>query len=231
MLLAALNANALAPLVKTANSRSIKVVTFNSSINSNIPVSFVATNNRKASAQAANALASQVNNKKKVKIIAHVAKTSSAIKRSKSFIKRIKKKYPNIKVLPVQYSNSNPQKAINKTINIIQANPNLAKIYSTNKSSTLKVANAINSQNLKSKVKVISFNSTKAIINFLKNSVIQSFVVQNAYQISYQKIKTLNAALSGQAVKKKINIPVKFVNAKNINTPKINKLLHPFSKK
>lgn len=66
LLLAALDANALAPLVETANSRGIKVVTFDSGINSDIPVSFVATNNRKAGAQAADALASQVNNKGKL---------------------------------------------------------------------------------------------------------------------------------------------------------------------
>ena len=63
LLLAALDANALAPLVETANSRGIKVVTFDSGINSDIPVSFVATNNRKAGAQAADALAAQVINK------------------------------------------------------------------------------------------------------------------------------------------------------------------------
>ncbi|MWP27969.1 LacI family transcriptional regulator, partial [Escherichia coli] len=49
--------------------------------------------------------------------------------------------------------------------------------------------------------------------------------------IGYQGIKTLNAALSGQAVEKEIDIPVKFVNAENINTPEIDKLLHPFGKK
>ena len=55
LLLAALDANA--PLVETANSRGIKVVTFDSGVNSDIPASFVATNNRKAGAQAADALA------------------------------------------------------------------------------------------------------------------------------------------------------------------------------
>lgn len=231
LLLAALDANALAPLVETANSRGIKVVTFDSGINSDIPVSFVATNNRKAGAQAADALAAQVNNKGKVGIIAHVAGTSSAIERSEGFMERMKEKYPDIKVLPVQYSDGDPQKAMDKTIDMIQANPDLAGIYGTNEGSTLGVANAIDSQNLKGKVKVIGFDSTEAIINFLKNGVIQGFVVQDAYQIGYQGIKTLNAALSGQAVEKEIDIPVKFVNAENINTPEIDKLLHPFGKK
>lgn len=58
------------------------MVTFDSGVNSDIPASFVATNNRKAGAQAADALAEQVGQKGKVGIIAHVAGTTSAIERS-----------------------------------------------------------------------------------------------------------------------------------------------------
>lgn len=186
LLLAALDANALAPLVETANSRGIKVVTFDSGVNSDIPVSFVATNNRKAGAEAADALAAEVGSKGKVGIIAHVAGTSSAIERSEGFIARMKEKYPDIQVLPVQYSDGDPQKAMDKTIDMIRANPDIAGIYGTNEGSTLGVANAIDSQNLKGKVKVIGFDSTEAIIAFLKSGVIQGFVVQDAYQIGYQ---------------------------------------------
>lgn len=64
--------------------------------------------------------------------------------------------------------------------------PDIAGIYGTNEGSTLGVANAIDSQNLKGKVKVIGFDSTEAIIAFLKSGVIQGFVVQDAYQIGYQ---------------------------------------------
>ena len=219
LLLAALDANALAPLVETANSRGIKVVTFDSGVNSDIPASFVATNNRKAGAQAADALAEQVGQKGKVGIIAHVAGTTSAIERSEGFSERMKEKYPNIQVLPVQYSDGDPQKAMDKTIDMVQANPDIAGIYATNEGSTLGVAN------------VIGFDSTEAIISFLKNGVIQGFVVQDAYQIGYQGIKALNAVISGQTVAKEIDIPVKYVNAQNINTPEIDKLLHPFGKK
>lgn len=86
------------------------MVTFDSGVNSDIPASFVATNNRKAGAQAADALAEQVGQKGKVGIIAHVAGTTSAIERSEGFSERMKEKYPNIQVLPVQYSDGDPQK-------------------------------------------------------------------------------------------------------------------------
>lgn len=231
LLLAALDENALAPLVETANSRGIKVVTFDSGVNSTIPASFVATNNRKAGAQAADALAEQVGGKGKVGIIAHVAGTSSAIERSEGFATQMKEKYPDIKVLPVQYSDGDPQKAMDKTIDMVQANPDLAGIYATNEGATLGVANAIDSQNLKGKVKVIGFDSTEAIVNFLKNGVIQGFMVQDAFQIGYQGIKALDAVVAGKTVPKQIDIPVQYVNAKNIDTPEVDKLLHPLGKK
>ncbi|MBB3324165.1 ABC transporter substrate-binding protein [Atlantibacter sp. RC6] len=231
ILLAALDANALAPLVESANSRGIKVVTFDSGVNSAIPASFVATNNVKAGAQAADALAAAIGNKGKVGVIAHVAGTSSAIERSEGFIKQMKEKYPDITVLPVQYSDGDPQKAMDKTTDMVQANPDLAGIYATNEGATLGVANAVDSLGIKGKVKVIGFDSTEAIIGFLRAGVLQGFVVQDAYQIGYQGIKALDYAINGKAVAKVIDIPVKYVSMDNIDDPAVDKLLHPFGKK
>lgn len=227
ILLAALDENALAPLVETANQRGIKIVTFDSGVNSTIPVSFVATNNRKAGAVAADKLAEIVHKKGKIGIIAHVAGTSSAIERTQGFIDKIKQKYPHIHLLTVQYSDGDPQKAMNQAIDMMQANPDLAGIYATNEGATLGVANAIQSQNMNGKVNVIGFDSTEAIINFLKAGVIQGIMVQDAWQIGYQGIKALDSALSGKTISQKIDIPVKFVNAKNLHDSDIEKLLYP----
>lgn len=231
ILLAALDENALEPLVETASRQGVKIVTFDSNVNSAIPASFVATNNRAAGAVAATELAKVIGDKGKAGIIAHVAGTSSAIERSEGFIAQIKQNHPNIQLLPVQYSDGDPQKAIDKTIDMIRANPDLAGIYATNEGATLGVANAIESQNMRGKIKVIGFDSTEAIINFLNAGVLQGFVVQDAWQIGYQGIKTLDSVLSGHHVPKNIDIPVRFVNTENFNHPDIQQLLYPMGKK
>lgn len=231
ILLAALDENALEPLVETASRQGVKIVTFDSNVNSSIPASFVATNNRAAGAVAADELAKVIGDKGKVGIIAHVAGTSSAIERSEGFIQQIKQKYPAIQMLPVQYSDGDPQKAIDKTIDMMRANPDLVGVYATNEGATLGVANAIESQNMAGKIKVIGFDSTEAIINFLNQGVLQGFVVQDAWQIGYQGIKALDSVISGQEVAKKIDIPVKFVNAQNLHHPEIQQLLYPMAKK
>lgn len=144
-------------------------MTFDSGVNSDMPASFVATNNRKAGAQAADALAEQVGQKGKVGIIAHVAGTTSAIERSEGFSERMKEKYPNIQVLPVQYSDGDPQRRWIKPL--IWFRPTrISPVFMPPTKAQPGVANAIDSQNLKGKVKVIGFDSTEAIINFLKTA-------------------------------------------------------------
>lgn len=74
---------------------------------------------------------------------------------------------------------------MDKIIDMIQVNFDFVGIYGINEGLMFGVVNVIDSQNLKGKVKVIGFDSMEAIINFLKNGVIQGFVVQDVYQIGY----------------------------------------------
>ncbi|GLO63355.1 LacI family transcriptional regulator [Vibrio sp. MACH09] len=231
ILLAALDSNALVLPVEEAKSRGIEIATFDSGVNSDIPKSFIATNNIKAGGDAAMALGQMLKGKGKVGIVAHVAGTQSAIERSNGFIDAMKKYYPEINLLEVQYSDGDPQKSMDKTIDMYRANPDLAAVYATNEGATLGVANAIDSMNLAGKVLVVGFDSTEGIISFLKAGTIQGFVVQDAYQIGYQGLKTLYAVLKGKNVPPVMDIPVKVITADNIDSPEMQTLLYPFGKK
>lgn len=230
ILLAALDSNALVVPAEEAKSRGIEIATFDSGINSDIPASFIATNNVKAGAVAAMTLGKMLGGKGKVGIIAHVAGAQSTIDRSKGFIDTMKEKYPDITVLEVQYSDGDPQKALDKTIDMVRANPDLSAVYATNEGCTLGVANAVDNLGIAGKVKVMGFDSTEGIIAFLKAGTIQGFVVQDAYQIGYQGLTTLYNVLKGKKVPNVIDIPVKVVTAENIDKPEMQQLLYPFGK-
>jgi len=230
ILLAALDSNALVMPVEMAKSKGIEIVTFDSGVNSDIPKSFVATNNISAGADAAVSLGEMLGGKGKVGIIAHVAGTQSAVERAKGFTDKIKEMYPNIELLDIQYSDGDPQKAMDKTIDMYRANPDLAAVYATNEGATTGVANAISSMNLSGKVLVMGFDSTEGIIAFLKAGTIQGFIVQDAYQIGYQGIKTLYAVLQGDKVPELVNIPVVIITKDNIDSPQMQSVLNPFGK-
>ena len=176
---------------------------------------------------AADALADTIGGKGKVAIISHNAGTSSAIDRIDGFVEQIKKSYPAIQLVAPLYSDGDPQKAMNQTMDTVRANPDLKAIYATNEGSSLGVATAIQSQGLDGKIKVVGFDASDAIVNFVEIGVMQGVIVQDAYQIGYLGIQTLSKVLGGQTVEKVIDVPAVLVNSKNIRSPKIQKVIKP----
>ncbi|UYM18247.1 ABC transporter substrate-binding protein [Endozoicomonas euniceicola] len=227
LLLAALDSNALLPSVERAHAQKVPVVTFDSSVNSDIPVSFVATDNKAAGAMAADAVEGLLGSKGKVAVVAHNAGTMTAADRVDGFTKQMKRKYPAINVLSPLYSEGDPQRAMNQTMDIIRANPDLSAVYATNEASTLGVASAVDSLGLAGKIKVVGFDSSDALVSFLKKGVIQGLVVQDAFQIGYVAMKTLYNALTGHDVKKVIDVLAVLVTGDNINKEEIQKIIRP----
>ncbi|MET4692411.1 ABC transporter substrate-binding protein [Endozoicomonas lisbonensis] len=227
LLLAALDSNALLPSVERAHAQGVPVVTFDSGVNSDIPASFVATDNKAAGAMAADAMGKFLGGKGKVAVVAHNAGTMTTTDRLDGFIEQMGRNYPNIKVLSPLYSEGDPQRAMNQTMDVIRANPDLSAVYATNEGCTLGVASAIDSQELAGKIKVIGFDSSDALVNFLKAGVIQGLVVQDAYQIGYVGMKTLYNVLTGHEVKKMIDVPAVLVTGDNINKEDIQNIINP----
>lgn len=227
LLLAALDGNALLPSVERVHSKNIPIVTFDSSVNSDIPASFVATNNKAAAAMAADAMGKILDGKGKVAIVAHNAGTSSAIKRIDGFVEQIRKQYPDIAVLNPLYSDGDPQRAMNQTMDIVRANPDLSAVYGTNEGSSMGIATAIQSQGLTGKIKVIGFDASDAIVNFVETGVMQGVIVQDAFQIGYMGMKVLHKALSGNDVEKIIDVPAVLVTDENIKNQEIQKVIKP----
>ncbi len=230
ILLAALDTEALIPVVQKANKKGIPVVMFDSNINSNIPISFVATDNKAAGALAAEKLGILLNGKGKVGIVAHNASTSTAQQRRDGFIEKMKANYPGIKLLKTVYSDGDHQKAMDKSTDMMQSNPDLAAIYATNEGSAIGVATAVEAKGKVGKVKVVGFDSSEAEIGFLKDGVVEGFVVQNPFNMGYLGVKALYNVLEGKSIESRIDTGATFVTIDNLNTTKVQKLLNPLGK-
>ncbi len=227
LLLAALDGNALIPSVQRMHAKNVSIVTFDSGVNSDIPAAFVATNNKKAGAMAAAEMGRLLKGKGKVGIVAHVAGTTSAIDRVDGFVEHIEANFPDIILLDPLYSDGDPQRAMNQTMDIARANPDLSAVYGTNEGSAMGVATAIQSMGKKDKIKVIGFDSSEAIVNFVETGVMQAAVVQDAYGIGYIGLKTLHRAMSGEKVEKVIDVPAVLITGENIKEEKIQKVINP----
>ena len=107
---AALDSKAAIPLLKKAQAAKIPVITFDSAVDSDIPLSFAATDNKAASALATDKMAELIGKSGEVAVVVHDDHSRTGIDRRDGFVKRMKA-YHDIKVVSVQYGGGDKAKS------------------------------------------------------------------------------------------------------------------------
>src|SRR5881409_1555817 len=100
---AALDSKAAIPLLQKFKDAKIPVVGFDSGVDSDIPVATAATDNIAAAGAAADHMAKFIGDSGEVAAIVHDQTSRTGIDRRDGFLKRMKEKHPNVKVVDVQY--------------------------------------------------------------------------------------------------------------------------------
>src|SRR3954469_18343782 len=126
---AALDSKASAPLMDQAQSQKIPVIAFDSGVDSDVPLTTAATDNKAAAAEAAKHLAEAIGNKGQVGVVVHDKTSRSGIDRRDGFLEWMKTNAPGVTLLPVQYGGGDQAKSADITKSIIQANPDVKGIY------------------------------------------------------------------------------------------------------
>src|SRR3954465_3667492 len=107
---AALDSKASAPLMDQAKSQKIPVIAFDSGVDSDVPLTTAATDNKAAAAEAAKHMAELVGNKGKVAMVVHDQTSQTGVQRRDGFIDWMKANAPGVKLLPVQYGGGDQAK-------------------------------------------------------------------------------------------------------------------------
>lgn len=213
ILLAPSDKSALAPVVERAIDEKIPVVIIDSPIDTEGYVTFLSTDNYAAGALAADTLAKLVDEKGKIGIINAQPGAGTAIARSSGFEDRVKEKYPNMKVVAIQYSNGDKAVALNQATDIMTANPDLAGFYGSNEGSTVGISRALEEAGKGGTVKLVGFDFSKDTITGLKNGTIQASMVQNPEMMGYEGVGSAYDSIQGKKVSEHIDTGVKVVTA------------------
>ncbi len=159
--LAALDTKALVPQLEEAQSKGIPVIGFDSGVDSDIPVATATTDNIAAAGAAADKMAELIGGEGEVAVIVHDQTSRTGIDRRDGFVNRIAEKYPNIKVVDVQYGGGDQLKSTDLAKAIIQANPNLKGFFGANEGSIIGVLNAVTELGMEGKLVVIGYDAGK----------------------------------------------------------------------
>lgn len=222
---AALDSKAAAPLMTQAKTAKIPVVAFDSGVESDVPVTTAATDNKAAAAEAAKHLSELLGGKGVVGLVIHDQTSRTGIDRRDGFVEWMKKNAPGITLLAPQYSNSDLAKAADITKSIIASNADLAGLYGSNEASAIGVAKGIGESGKKG-LKAVGFDSGKAQTDAIANGTLAGAVTQNPVGIGEQVVAAAMKAIKGEAQPKFIDTGFFWYDKTNIADPKIQAVLY-----
>lgn len=203
ILLAALDKDALKPVVEKAKEAGIPVILIDSAVSTDNYDAFLSTNNAAAAALAADNLAELVGKKGKIAIINAQAGSATTMTRENSFKERIESEYPDIEIVGVQYSDGDKQKALNYATDFMTQYPDLVGFYATNEGSTVGVGNAVDQAGKLDSIQVVGFDFSADIKGLVEKGAIKAVMVQNPYVMGYEGIKAASVVIGGGKVSEK----------------------------
>jgi ribose transport system substrate-binding protein len=222
---AALDSKASAPLMDQAKSQNIPVVAFDSGVESDVPVTTAATDNKAAAAEAAKHLAEAIGNKGKVAVVVHDQTSRSGIDRRDGFLEWMKENAPDIRVLPVQYGGGDQAKSADITKSIISANKDLKGFYGANEGSAIGVIKGVQESGRKG-ITIVGFDSGKAQIDAIKSGVMAGAITQNPVGMGKELVDAATKAIKGEKLPKVIDTGFYWYDKSNIDDPKIKAVLY-----
>jgi ribose transport system substrate-binding protein len=229
ILLAATDAKALAPAVENAIKAGVPVITVDSGVESQAPLAYIATDNPGAAVLAADTLAKLVDNKGKVGDIGITAGSQTGREREDGFVGQIKAKYPDIKVVPVQYSGCDPAKGLNIASDMATGNPDLNAFYGACDGAGTGAGQLVKSRGMQGKVKVVSFDVSPDEFQLFLDGYIDAMIVQDPWSMGNMGLKGLDKVIKGGTIENKnVSIPAVVVTKDNLKDPKIQKLLSTY---
>jgi len=227
IVMAACDENALVPVLQKATDAGIPVVTIDSGVKSDIPLSFVATDNVAGANAAAKELARLLEGQGEVGVIPFVAGAATSEMREQGFKEGLADS--GLTLVSTLYSQSDAAVAMNVAQDMMTANPNLKGIFAANEPGVTGAAQAIKSAGKTGEIKLVGFDASDEEIARLKDGTVQALIVQNPFKMGYEGVKAAIDHLKGQPVEKRIDTGVTVVTVDNFSQPEIQKLLYPLN--
>jgi ribose transport system substrate-binding protein len=213
--------------IEAAVQRGIPVTIYDSGLDSDRFLSFVATNNYQAGEMAARKLGALMNGKGKIVAVYHMPGSASSMDRERAFETVVKNEFPGIQMVGTQYGMSDRAKVLAAAENLLTAHPNVNGMFASAESSSVGAAIALKNRGLAGKVHLVVFDASPDLIEGLRAGVIDALVAQDPFKIGYETVKSLAEDLRGKAPPKRIDLSATVITKSDLDKPEIKAILFP----
>ncbi|MHB8294112.1 MAG: ABC transporter substrate-binding protein [Acidimicrobiales bacterium] len=233
LLIAPTNSRALVPAMKQFTSAGIPVLTVDTTVTKadrSMLVSRITSDNIQGGQTAAKTIAKLAGYKGSVAVINVSPGITTTDQRQTGFVDQIKK-YPNMKVVSIQYDNDSPTTAATQASAIMLAHPHLVGIFGTNIYGAEGAGKAVSAAGKKGKVFVAGYDAEPAEVALLKQGVINVLVVQNPALEGKLAVQYAYDYLTGKkgAIKTNVLLPNIIATTSNASSPSIAKYFYKTS--
>lgn len=224
--LAALDTQALIPLLEKAEEAGIPVIGFDSGVDSDILLSTAATDNIAAAALAADKMAEMIGGSGEIAVIVHDQTSRTGIDRRDGFVNQIESEYPDIEIVDIQYGGGDQLKSTDLAKAIILAHPDIKGFFGANEGSAIGVLNAVNELDMAGDVVVIGYDSGKQQMDAIRDGSVAGSITQDPIGIGYKCVEAAVMALDGESLPEEIDTGFHWYDADNIDDDAIQALLY-----
>jgi ribose transport system substrate-binding protein len=226
IILAPFDSTTLVPLIEGAAADGVSIVIIDSALDSRKILSFIATDNQKAGALAADRMSEVLGGKGKVLLLRYQEGSASTEEREEGFRKRLGQ-YPEIKII-VSEEFAGATRATAKLSSealLARYSSDLAGVFTPNESSTAGMVMALAGLGQSNRIVHVGFDTSDLYFDMLRSSRLQGLVAQDPYRMGELAVKTLVDHLRGKSVPRRVDTGATMVTPANMDAPEIAQLL------
>jgi ribose transport system substrate-binding protein len=223
--ISATDERALAAPVERAIAAGIPVTVFDSGVNVEGYVSFIATDNHHAGGEAARLLAGLLGGRGDVAMLMHKPGGTSTNLREQGFAETLAREFPALRLAARQYGMSDAARARAAAENILTAQPSLAGLFASSEASSRGAIQAIKGRGLAGRVKLVTFDTSDAHVAALRDSTIDVMLVQDAFRLGYEAVRSLARKLRGETPERTVAIPARAIRRADLADPEVRRLV------
>ncbi len=231
IVLAPLNDKGLLPPVKAAKAAGIPVVIFDSALQGDEHVSYVATDNVAAGKLGGEKLVKSVGGTGNVILLRYLEGSASTSQREQGFLDAMGKASGIKIVSDNQYGGATTESAHSTSESVLIAKGadkgEVAGVFCPNESTTFGMLLALRKLGLAGKVKLVGFDASEKLVGALREGHIDGLVLQDPMKMGYLAFKTAAQAVKKEAFEKVIDTGARVVEKDNMDQPEIKELLSP----
>ena len=228
IVLAPLDRHALVAPVEQAVKAGIPVVIVDAPLNSQAPVSTIATNNYMSGRLAAQRLSDLMGGKGNAILLRVQVGSGSCEAREQGFLDELAEKHPGIKVISSnQHGGATRNTALVASQNLLMRfGREVNGIFAPNESTTAGMLLALDSAGLgNGKVKIVGYANSEVFAEALRTGELQGLVLQDPVKMGYLGVKYIVQVLRGEKVPERVDTAVVMATKDNVDQPEVTGLI------